>query len=119
MELLKEIEISELELLLANSIKPIYDLRKKGSKLWFEYHCLESEDSADAKLWKLSHQQVEVISFSKCDPLFYTSLIERSENACQLVYVVRFADGSEFDVFEDELLNSIDEFERPDPPKEK
>jgi hypothetical protein len=40
------------------------------------------------------------------------------DNGMVLVYQVRFDDGLEWSVFEDELLTSPDEFERADPPRQ-
>lgn len=94
-------------------------LRAPGVRLWFEYHCLESHQSSDAKAWYRSHQQVEVLGFAKCDPAAFTTFNERGEAGHQLLYNVKFDDGLEYDVFEDELLDSPEEFERPDPPKER
>lgn len=90
--------------------------RESGTQLWFEYHCNESDDSAHAEWWYRSHQKVIVL---KCVNLEHGDLSfqERCEAACQLVYTVRFQDGFEGDVFEDELLDSPKEYERPAPPK--
>jgi len=41
---------------------------------------------------------------------------ERFECGHQLVYRLRFEDGFEWDAFEDELLDSKADCERPDPP---
>lgn len=41
---------------------------------------------------------------------------EREDAALPLVYQVQFPDGTEEDVFEEELLDSPDEFQRPPPP---
>lgn len=37
---------------------------KVGKRMWFEYHCLESDSSCDAELWYRSHQQVNVLEIS-------------------------------------------------------
>lgn len=89
-----------------------------GSVRWFEYHCLESHDSADAKLWYRSHQQVTV---GVCENPEYGDLSqdERYEAGCPLAYGVKFSDGFTYTAMENELLLSQDEFYRPDPPKEK
>lgn len=97
----------------------VRDLRPIGSRLWFEYHCWESYQSADASLWLRSHQQVRVVGFAECEPPAFTTLRQRGENGHQLLYRVKFDDDAEYDVFEDELLDSQSEFERPDPPSEK
>jgi hypothetical protein len=43
---------------------------------------------------------------------------EMAEEGCPRVYKVRFEDGFEYDVFEDELMDSPKDFYRPDPKKE-
>jgi hypothetical protein len=43
--------------------------------------------------------------------------LERLLEGCPRVYRVVFEDGFEYDVFEDELMESKEEFERPDAPK--
>jgi hypothetical protein len=75
------------------------DKRLARGRRWFEYHCYEGEDSADAKLWHHTHQTVIVLSKLKDTEL--------------PMYRVRFADDFEWDVFGDELLSSPKEFERP------
>lgn len=73
---------------------------------WFEYHCNESHDSPDAPVWYRSHQQVTVLSHTPSEDAPTTPDI----------YRVRFADGLEWDVWADELVDGPDSFERPDPP---
>jgi hypothetical protein len=98
----------------------IVGLRPIGSKLWFEYHCWESPESADADLWYHSHQQVEILGLVDLDePVFWTTWEERLNEAHQIVYKARFEDGFEYEVLEDELLDSPKEFERPNPPKKE
>jgi hypothetical protein len=76
-------------------------------KKWFEYHCYEGEDSCDAELWHHTHQQVKVIGKPE--------LVEEMEDGHKITTVkVRFSDGLEYDVFDDELLDSPQAFERPD-----
>ena len=75
------------------------DKRLARGRRWFEYHCYEGEDSCDAELWHHTHQRVEVLS--------------RFVDIECLTYRVRFADGFEYDVFADELVNSPDKFYRP------
>jgi hypothetical protein len=89
-----------------------------GERLWFEYHCTESHESADAPIWLRSHQQVTVLAIKDDESLLASvpCWVDRFENACQFLYRVQFNDGLEWDVFEDELLDSPDEFDRPDPP---
>lgn len=95
----------------------ILDLIPIGTTIWFEYHCWESPDSSDAEIWYRSHQQVTVIGVADCEPIAYTSLVERGESGMVFVYHVRFSDGLEWDVFEDELCSTPDHFCNPDPPK--
>jgi hypothetical protein len=78
---------------------------KIGERYWFEYHCNESPSSAHAQWWYRSHRPVVILRQAETDP------------GEPLVFTVKFEDGFEGDVFEDELLKSPDEFERPDPPK--
>lgn len=87
-----------------------------GKRYWFEYHCNESHTSDDAKLWYRSHQQVVVTRVADVDPVAYTTLTERCDCACQLLYKVTFDDGFEGTVFEDELMISQRQFCRPNPP---
>lgn len=74
-------------------------------KPWFEYHCHEGHDSGDAEAWYRSHQRVEIVR-----PL-------SDDETDAPMFRVRFADGHEHDVFEDELVGSPANFYRPDPPK--
>ena len=91
--------------------------RKQGQHLWFEYHCNESHSSGDAQLWYRSHQRVEVLGATDCDGLTIHKQEDRFESACLMVYSVRFLrDGFVGSVFEDELLDSEAEYERPAPP---
>ena len=73
-----------------------------GSKL-FEYHCYEGEDSADAKLWHHTHQPCAVLR-----------QLTNQEAEESIMYSVRFSDGFERDVFDDELVDSVAEYYRPD-----
>jgi len=91
-------------------------IHQVGSIFWFEYHCLESAESADAIAWYHSHQKVEVLGVAECDGVNIEKLEDRIEAKCPLVYRVKFQDGLEYDVFEDELLTSPEEFSRPAPP---
>jgi hypothetical protein len=87
---------------------------KVGKTFWFEYHCYESPDSCDAELWYRSHQQVKVIGVTEWS---HDELSDRIEDATPRVYRIRFNDGFEGDAWEDELVNSPDEFYRPNPPQ--
>ena len=88
-----------------------------GDTAWFEYHCNESPDSADAEVWYRSHQQITVLGEADHDGWPGSTFIERSEAGQPKVYRVRWADGFEYSVFEDELVNDRAAFERPDPPE--
>ena len=91
-----------------------------GDKPWFEYHCHEGHDSTDAEVWYRSHQQATVLHESQqtdgYDIRHETTFADRCEQGMPRVYRVRFQDGLEWDVFEDELLTSRDGFTRPPPP---
>lgn len=93
----------------------VQDLRCIGKRYWFEYHCWESHQSGDAEIWYHSHEQCEVVAVVG-ETAAYTTLAERAEQGMQMTYKVRFDDGTEHDVFEDELMESRDSFQRPDPP---
>lgn len=97
------------------------DLYEPDAVLWFEYHCNESHDSPDAPVWYRSHQQVTVLALNAYDdtPALLDelpTLVERGEAGEVLTYRVRFADGLEWDVFEDELDTTKENWCRPDPP---
>ena len=89
---------------------------KVGKTFWFEYHCYESPESCDAEIWYRSHQKVKVIGVSEWS---YDDKEWRQEDGNPRVYLVEWSDGYQYDVFEDELMESPDEFHRPDPPKRK
>ena len=85
------------------------DKRLAYGRRWFEYHCYEGEDSADAELWHRTHQRVSVLQSNggvSCGSSWYCDM-PRS-------YLVRFADGFEGQVMDDELLAEPSEFYRPD-----
>ncbi len=81
------------------------DKRLAHGRRWFEYHCYEGEDSADAILWHHTHQQVIVLRK-------ITDSIEEAEVG--KMYRAKFSDGFEYDVCDDELVKSPTDFERPD-----
>jgi len=87
---------------------------KVGKEFWFEYHCFESDESCDSEIWYRSHQKVKVLSVSEWS---FDELKVRIEDGQPRVYSVKFNDGFIADVLEDELMESKDEFYRPDPPK--
>jgi hypothetical protein len=87
-----------------------------GDVAHFEYHCNESADSAHAEWWYRSHQQVTVLGEADHDGWPGSTFIERSNAGQPKVYDIRWSDGFEGAVFEDELLTSPAGFERPAPP---
>ena len=91
-------------------------LLKPGTSRWFEYHCWESDRSADAALWRRSHQRVTVVRTAPNDGMGVPTLKERIECGQPIAYVVRFNDGELFTAAEDELLTRRKQFKRPDPP---
>jgi hypothetical protein len=97
--------------------KTIDGLREPGSVLLFEYHCTEDHGSMDAEIWYRSHQKVTVIQCVNSDESGDMTQEERYENGEPLAYLCRFADGLEWELMEDELLDSDSEYERPDPPE--
>jgi len=87
---------------------------KVGKEFWFEYHCFESDESCDSEIWYRSHQKVKVLSVSEWS---LDELKDRIEDGQPRVYSVKFNDGFIADVLEDELMESKDEFYRPEPLK--
>lgn len=96
---------------------------KSGEQAWFEYHCTEAHDSADADLWYRSHQQVVVLGRADSEGWWKewdnSTMRERGEAGAPRGYQVRFKDGLERTAGEDELMTSRKGFYRPDPPKGK
>lgn len=90
--------------------------RKPGTTAWFEYHCWESPESADAELWYHSHQQVTVLECENAEYFGDMTQIQRADAACLLAYKIKFADGFTHVATEDELVDSREEFYCPDPP---
>lgn len=90
-----------------------------GAEAWFEYHCWESEDSNDADLWHRSHQKVTVVAEYECDGQreYLPTFEDRCEAGMPLTYGVRWSDGHQGAVWEDELLTGPEHYYRPDPPK--
>ena len=86
---------------------------KVGKYFWFEYHCYESDDSCDEEIWYRSHQKVKVLSVSEWS---FDNLQDRIDDGQPRVYKVMFNDGLKYDVYEDELMNSTEDFYRPNPP---
>lgn len=87
-----------------------------GQRAWFEYHCWESPESNDAEVWYHSHQQVTVLERHVNDGAGM-SWAGRMEAGQPYTYTVRFDDGLEWGVFEDELTNDPNDWYRPDPPR--
>lgn len=97
------------------------DRWEPGDRPWFEYHCFESDDSADAHLWRHSQQRVTVV---RHDPTDHDCIADGTtldyrldEAAMPCLYVIRFEDGLEAGVFEDELLTDPAGYSRPAPPR--
>lgn len=94
-----------------------------GDRAWFEYHCLESDESCDVEVWRHSHEQVEVIGIPvDQEPLAQSAELtpqERLAEGIPRLYTVRWEDGFEHDVFEDELGLTTDFFHRPPPPSKR
>ena len=85
---------------------------KVGKEFWFEYHCYESDNSCDAEIWYHSHQRVKVLSVSEWS---FDELQDRRDDGQPRVYSVQFEDGFIADAYEDEILDSVSEYVRPDP----
>ena len=86
---------------------------KVGKYFWFEYHCYESDDSCDEEIWYRSHQKVKILSVSEWS---FDNLQDRIDDGQPRVYKVMFNDGLKYDVYEDELMNSTEDFYRLNPP---
>lgn len=98
-------------------ILPIADVenaRKVGDIVFFEYHCLEDHRSNDADLWYHSHQQVEILGMDENDGVFIYSQDLRYECGHPIAYRIRFSDGFEHTATEDELLDSEEDYCRPE-----
>ena len=76
----------------------------RGRRL-FEYHCYEGEDSADAELWHHTHQSIEVLARTQHG---------HHDGPTPTMYRIRFADGYECEVWDDELVLSPGQFELDD-----
>ena len=90
---------------------------KVGKVFWFEYHCFESPSSCDAEVWYRSHSKIEILGIVEMGN--GETPQERGENGEPRLYRARFEDGFEYDVWEDEVMNSPNEFYRPNPPKKR
>lgn len=83
-----------------------------GDRAFFEYHCNQAHDSAHAQWWYRSHQPVTVLEeisapedYTDEDGTVY-NFLDRGEAGAPRCYRVRWDDGAEGTVFEDELLTS-------------
>lgn len=89
-----------------------------GDTAYFEYHCYEGHDSGDAQAWYRSHQEVTVICRDDVEEgSLGQTYAERAESCWPWTYTVRWADGFEYSVWEDELFTSPADYYRPNPPK--
>jgi len=64
-----------------------------GDIMFFIYRYFESDKISDTDLWDHTNQSVVILK----------DKVEVNENNVERTYHVRFADGFEYDVFEDEL----------------
>ncbi len=80
------------------------DYWRPGEMAYFEYHCEESDESCDAEIWYRSRQPVIVLRI--VEPGGYRTFRDRAYWGMPRLYRVRFLDGLEWDVFEDELVTS-------------
>lgn len=83
------------------------DKRLANGRRLFEYHCYEGEDSSDAELWHHTHQKVIVLRKLK-------NIEEVDEADAGRMYKVRFPDGFEYNVCDDELVKTPNAYYRPD-----
>jgi hypothetical protein len=81
---------------------------KIGQTLWFEYRFFDSLKSYNPELWFRSHQQVKVVSIE--EPGLGKTMADRIENRALRSYKVKFDDGYEHQVSEEELLYSKKDF---------
>lgn len=89
--------------------------RRPGEHCWFEYHCWEDDESEDATIWYRSHQKVTVLGL--VEEGYGETPQDRADQGEPASYLVRFKDGVEWEVFEDEiLLDSPKDFCKEDPP---
>ena len=93
------------------------DKIRVGKQYWFEYHCWESEESADAELWHHSHQKCLVTGIDT----EYKDMTEKERYEAAMLnhYKIKFADGFESSAGEDELSSTKKDWYRPDPPSDR
>jgi hypothetical protein len=90
---------------------------RSGEIAFFEYHCYEGHDSCDAEIWYRSRQPVLVLGIS--EPGGGRTYRDRAEDGMPRVYRVRFLDGFEYDVCEDELMIDERHYDRGRRPGER
>lgn len=90
-----------------------------GETAHFEYHCYESMDSQDSDLWLRSHSKVKILGMADWEEEIGKDMTvqERVEEGILKVYQVRFADGHEGEVLEDELYSDPEYWHGDDPPE--
>ena len=90
-----------------------------GTHCLFDYHCRESDNSPDAKLWYHSHCSVVVQRCVNPEYLYAAVTMKARLEECgtPLAYEVLFSDGFTGVAMEDELLLTKADYDRPDQPK--
>lgn len=83
------------------------DKRLARGRRLFEYHCWESKESADAKLWQHTHQRVQVLERTQHGHI---------DGPTPTMYRILFADGFQSEVWDDELVATFQDYERLDYP---
>jgi GNAT superfamily N-acetyltransferase len=74
-----------------------------GEAAFFEYHCNRAHDSGDAEVWYRSHQPVTILKTVHVG--VGRTFSSRGNNGEPKIYKVKWNDGFEHDVFEDELFS--------------
>lgn len=87
-----------------------------GATAHFEYHCNRCHASLDAELWYHDRQTVTVVSIDEGSDGYHAfregdSVQDRFDGGFPVAYFVRFADGHEALVLEDELLSAPEFFD--------
>jgi len=85
-----------------------------GERVWFEYHCDESDGSSDSHLRDRSHQMVTIVKID--GKVLASTQQERFSGAVPVGYKIKFKDGLIDGAFEDELSYDRSGWYRPDPP---
>ena len=73
--------MSELHVVGMNDEQTVCEVWPVGAFAWFEYHCWESPESADAPAWYRSHQRVEVLACHENDGAGLTRDYYRAGNS--------------------------------------